>query len=312
MKHIKRKITIEELEKRIKNYQKQNVSSVGWILLLYTLFFLFFSLTIILKKLFLLIPFALILLILLIFYTKSEKRKKMRTYALKAINFLRSNNPVSAFDYLMKAYKIDENNILFGILQDIELSYDLLPEQHAEMNEILFERTKKNRKKDEKLYEILTQIAKISDFIKKHRNTIDKSWQKINELQEKLKYIADTRLQAEYQQLISRYKAIIELENSKINFYAKALDELLILKENHIHTQNLLAEKRELETLENSVLEKSYKEAYETDLSVDDFLLYEKTYLEALKEYAEELSSANDEHLFDEIIEKFKIKTELL
>jgi hypothetical protein len=158
----------------------------------------------------------------------------------------------------------------------------------------------------------MEQIDNVSKYIQKHRSTIDKSWNKIGELQKNIKNISDNRLITQYQQVIERYKSIIELENAKIDFYIKALDELLLLKQNHIYTQNLIAEKQELEKLESSILEKSYKEAYETNMSVDDFLLYENTYLEALKEYSDELSLSGDVDLFEEVIEKFKTKTALL
>jgi len=152
----------------------------------------------------------------------------------------------------------------------------------------------------------------VADYIAKHKNVIVKSKKKIVDLEQQLLKTKELTLKSEYQKLIKRYEDIIDLENSKIQFYQKAQNELFNLKENHIVTHKLLDEKQELEGLENSLLEKSILESYNSEMTIDDFISYESSYLEAIKEYSETVSNSSDQNLFEDVIQNFKDKTEFL
>lgn len=242
-----------------------------------------------------------------------RKKQKNNVYVLnRAINEIRNNNYSVALDYMLTVYYHTHDQKLWSIIVDFSEKYNLsFDKQNARAN-VNKESEKDIKKKDPKLFEIIKQIKTVADYISKHLNIIEKIRKKISDLKEQIFNTNENRLKMEYEKLIKRYNDIIELEKSKIDFYEKAQNELLKLKENHIVTQKLLNERQELEGLENSLLEKSIYEAMDPDMGIDEFICYESAYLEAIKEYSEPVSNSSDQNLFEDVILKFKDKTNLL
>ncbi|MEA3450525.1 MAG: hypothetical protein U9Q83_01325, partial [Bacteroidota bacterium] len=205
-----------------------------------------------------------------------------------------------------------QNEELWLIILEFSEKYELNSEQKSKMNSHMMNNEKDLKKDDPKLFEILKQIKLVADYIAKHNIVINKSQKKIMDLQQQTLKAKDFRFKSEYDKLVKRYDDIIELENSKIKFYQKAQNELLNLKENHIVTQKLLDEKNELEGLENTLLEKSIIESYDSEMTIDDFIKYESSYLEAIKEYSETVSNSSNQNLFEDVIQDFNHKTEFL
>jgi hypothetical protein len=241
-----------------------------------------------------------------------QKIHKTKTLLLRAVDNIRKNYYDTALTNLINAYKIKKDQRILDII--IEFSKEFKPSEQNEIEilEITTSNQKKSKEKDKKLTDILNQIQIVTNYIIKHQNLIKTSLEKITDLQKQSKEVKDTVILNEYSSLIKRYNDIIELENSKISFYSKAKGELLKLKENHIITQKLLTEKRELETLEDSLLEKSIIESNEKEMSIEDFVSYENAYLEAIKEYSEQISTSRNQNLFEEVIQTFKDKTNML
>ncbi|MBN2892056.1 MAG: hypothetical protein JXL97_09330 [Bacteroidales bacterium] len=238
------------------------------------------------------------------------KYKRASHLIIEAIDFIKKSQFNAALDKMIDAYKITKDKDLLQIIIDFANDYPPNAQQDILIMEITFGNEKKTNIKDKKLQEILNQLSSISKYILKHKEVVVSVLKKINDLKMNLAGTKDERIRKEYSVLIKRYDDIIELENSKINFYEKTKDELLKLKENHVITQKLLLEKEELRNLEDRLLEKSIKETYDTD--INDFLSYETAYLEAIKEYSEQISSTGDQNLFQDIITSFNDRTELL
>ncbi len=249
----------------------------------------------------------------LVLLNTHKKKQRQNEYLLhRAITEIRNQNFQKALDYMLSVHENIQNDRLWTIILEFSEKYKPSETQQSRMSSEMIKNEKDIEKDDPKLFEILKQIKLVADYITKHQNIIKQSRQKIINLNQQLNKTMETKLRTEYEKLIKRYNDIIELEESKISFYNKAQKELLKLKENHILSQKLLDEKQELEGLENSLLEKSVHEAYSTDMSIDDFISYETSYLEAIKEYSETVSNSSDQNLFEDIIQKFNDKTELL
>lgn len=242
-----------------------------------------------------------------------RKKQKNNIYLLnRAINEIRNANYKSALDYMLTVYYRISNEKLWTIILDFSRKYKLDFEKQNAAVTINNESEKDIKKKDPKLFEIIKQIKTLTDYISKHSKIIEKSRKKISDLKEQIFNTNESKLKLEYEKLIKRYNDIIELEKSKIDFYGKAQNELLKLKENHIVTQKLLNERQELEGLENSLLEKSIYEAMDPEMGIDEFISYESAYLDAIKEYSETVSNSSDQNLFEDVILEFKDKTKRL
>ncbi len=242
----------------------------------------------------------------------SSSIKKSKKYLNKALRLYRKKNYTKTLDFLLEAYKLNKNKRLWSLIINFSKNHKPNPEQQKIISELEFEKEEDRFKKDKKLSKIMQQILNVNNFITKHGEIVSNSWQKINKLKNQMQNTQDGRILKEYKSLIKRYEDIVALEQFKIEFYTKAKDELLKLKENHIITQNLAKEKEELLSLEDEILEKSIKEEYSSDMSVSDFITYENAYLEAFDEYSENISSSANQNLFEELTQSFKDKTKLL
>ncbi len=243
---------------------------------------------------------------------QSSKYKKSKKYLKEALKFYKTRHYVMAMDGLLKAYSLKKIEQLWDLIIQLAQEHTPTAQQQSKIAEFEYAKNEKKYKKDEKLSEIIEQIMNATNYLRKHNQIIKNISNKISELQVKLQSINDVRISSEYQTLIKRYNDIIALEESKIVFYSKAKNDLEMLKENHLVSQNLMQEKEELRNWENTILEKSIKEQYDADASVSDFITYENAYLDALKEFAEPISSSGDQNLFEEITQNFKDKTKLL
>jgi len=253
------------------------------------------------------------ILVLFVWSVKnSSKTKKAKKQLQNALKSYKTKDIVKTMDLLLEAYKVLRLRKLWNLIIGLAQEQKPTPEQQAIIVEFEFEKDQDIYKNDEKLADIMQQILNVGNYITKHGEVISNSWKKIKELKVQLQATSDTRLIAEYNSLIKRYDDIVALEQSKIEFYSKAKNELLMLKENHLVTQKLMKEKEELKNLEDKILEKSIQEQYNVDMSVNDFIFYENAYLEALKEYSEPISSTGNQNLFEEISQNFKDKTKLL
>jgi hypothetical protein len=309
--------TSNEFEIRLRKYIHQELGTRKLRLLQFVVFvaialmfrniYLFESEMIYLFLIIIIFLFALIIFI----NTFKHKQKAQAVKLFQAINFIKEQNYSRALDLLLDVYEKNKSEILWSIIDDFVKKYPPTDEQQARISLLQMPKKKKNIK-DTKLKEILEQLGNVTEYIKKHTEVINKIRKKISDLNLKIQSTLDARIKSEYESLIKRYTDIIELEKSKIKFYEKARNELLKLKENHLFTQNLIKEKAELENLENNLLEKSITEAYNSDMSIDDFINYEKSYLDAIKEYSETVSVSSDKNIFEEIIRKFDNKTEFI
>lgn len=254
--------------------------------------------------------FGIIIALFFILNIFKRKHLKAKHLLLKAIESIRKSRFSEALDFMLDAYQLSKDEELLNVIKDFTATYPPNPEQDIRITELTLKKSRNKRVKDKKLQEILDQIKNVSDYILKHKEIIANSFLKIKDLKNNVTNTRDERLRSEYAAIINRYEAIIDLENSKIEFYSKAKDELLKLKENHLITQKLLLEKQQLRDLEDSLLEKSIKESY--DSGIDDFINYETAYLEAISEYSEQISSSGDHNLFEDVIRSFNDKTEFL
>lgn len=242
----------------------------------------------------------------------SSKTRRAKSYLQQALKAYKAKNISATMDLMLDAYEILKIKKLWNLIISLAQEQTPTPEQQNRIAEFEYQKDEEIYKKDTKLAEIMQQILSVGDYITKHGEVIKNSWNKISELKVQLKGTSDTRLVSEYNSLIKRYEDIVALEQSKIEFYSKTKDELLKLKENHLITQKLMKEKEELLNLEDQILEKSIQEEYTADMSVNDFIVYENAYLEALKEYSETISTSANHNLFEEITQNFKDKTKLL
>lgn len=252
-------------------------------------------------------------IVLLIWSSKiSSKTRRAKNYLQRALKTYKTKDYVTTMNLLLDAYEILKIKKLWNLI--ISLAQEQTPtlEQQSRIAEFEYKKDEQVYKNDKKLAEIMQQIITVGDYIKKHGDVISNSWNKISELKLQLQGTSDNRLLSEYNSLIKRYEDIVGLEQSKIEFYTKAKNELLKLKENHLITQKLIKEKEELLNLEDSILEKSIHEEYTSDMSVNDFIVYENAYLDAIKEYSETISTSANHNLFEEITQNFKDKTKLL
>lgn len=246
------------------------------------------------------------------FAIQSFKRKKTKKLLRKAIKYQKNGDYKNTIDILLKAYKMSKNDKIWEIIIEYIKQY---PPNKQQQHTILLTELKKEGikdKKDKKLSEILQQIANTSNYIKKHLDIINNVIEKIKNLKIKLIILTNEKLLAEYQDIIQRYENIIELEKAKINFYEKAKDELHKLKENHLITNQLHKEKEELKTFEDQILEKTVAEQYNTEMTVNEFIIYENAYLDALNEYSESISTSGNQNIFKEMTDSFKTKTKLI
>lgn len=258
------------------------------------------------------IVFGVILTLLFVLNFFKRKQEKSVHFLLKAIDNIRKNQYELALDKMLEAYKLNKSEELLQVIIDFSNKYPPNVEQEILIAEFTLKGNKNDKVNDKKLAEILSQIHNISEYILKHKKFIVSSSKKISELKSSVTNTEEERLKTEYKSLVKRYQDIIELENSKIEFYSKAKNELIELKNNHIVTQKLFKEKEELKDLEDTLLEKSIEESNNTEMTVNDFISYENAYLEAIQEYSEKISSSRNQNLFEDIIRSFKDKTELL
>ncbi len=318
LKNIKDKI-LESLpnpsqhERDLKNFIKKEAATQKLknlkVLLIFIFIFMGIKLFSKFKLLYLLI--LLILGVIFFFLQKSlSKKEKTKNVLQTAISNLKKQEFSHATDRMLEAYDIFKHPTLLNIINNFTKVNPANREQYLKILEINLEKSHTPKKKDEKLQEIENQQDNIDNFLNKHKETKQKSLTKINELRTNITNTPNERLKNEYQTFISRYEDIVELENSKIDFYLKAKEELLKLRENHIITQKILFEEKELKTLEDDLLEKSIKESYESEIT--DFINYETSYLEAINQYSERISDSSSQNIFEDIITEFEIKTKIL
>ena len=243
------------------------------------------------------------------FISKNKKKLSMaKSNIIWAIEYISKNKKNEALDSLLNAIELYQNPILWNCILELSQSFNSPANLVIRTIEIENKFFYKKAPKNDKIQEISKQMNQLIDFIKKHSIIVDKSQKSIENLTNKQKIANDPNFIQEYSSLINRYNNIIELENSKIEFYKQAISNLLKLKQNHINFLNLQQEKAKLVDFENKLLEKTIKEQYSRD--VEDFLLFENTYLQTLQEYSKDISLSENNNIFEQLTQEFKNKTE--
>jgi len=302
-------MTVEQYEKSLREYIKKtpkNNTLVQFIIIFATLFALYFLMTKIRGELFLLVFIAILLVGLSLLKITSGGKGKLKTYVYKSIDALKRNSYNESFDWLLNAYNVRKNDFLIEIMNNFACDFNISALQKAFLTKMQIKKDKKENKKDKNYLKLLDQLDQTSSYILMHNKSIEESIEKIRMLEKKLNTIDEKMMRKEYTDLIKRYNDIISLENSKMQFYSKAQNQLYDLKRKHLMNKELIMEKEKLRNFEDSILEKSIVESY--DDNIDKFIFYEAEYLKALKEYSQTLSVSSDENLFDEIIRDFELK----
>ncbi len=240
----------------------------------------------------------------------SSNKGKRKTYLIKAKQNLMQSQIDLALENMLIAYDIASNDKLLNLMSDFIEDFNVLPEYKAKVVSLIVEKEMPHAKKDKDYRKILEKLKQTADYLTKHQQTINESRGKIRELNEKIRNLKDQRMLAEFQKLIERYENIISLELAKIDFYNKAQDELIKLRNKHLLNKELIKEKEKLLKLEDRLLEKSLSESYSN--SIDGFIIYEREFLKALDEYSETLSVSTDQNIFDEVMREFQNKVNLI
>ena len=251
------------------------------------------------------IAIAIIIAAILINLFSSNKGKR-KTYLLRAKQYLIQNQLDLALKNMLIAYDIASNDNLLNLMSDFIEDFNVSPENKAKVIQLIVEKEMPKSKKDKDYLKILEKLKQTADYLTKHQHTIDESRTKIKELNEKIRNLKDQKMLNEFQKLVERYENIIMLELAKINFYNKAQDELIKLRNKHLLNKELIKEKENLMKLEDKLLEKSLSESYSG--SIDGFIIYEREFLKALDEYSETLSVSTDQNIFDEVMKEFQNK----
>ena len=236
----------------------------------------------------------------------SNNKGKRKTYLLRAKQYLIQNQLDLALKNMLIAYDIASNDNLLNLMSDFIEDFNVSPENKAKVIQLIVEKEMPKSKKDKDYLKILEKLKQTADYLTKHQHTIDESRTKIKELNEKIRNLKDKKMLNEFQKLVERYENIIMLELAKINFYNKAQDELIKLRNKHLLNKELIKEKENLMKLEDKLLEKSLSESYSG--SIDGFIIYEREFLKALDEYSETLSVSTDQNIFDEVMKEFQNK----
>ncbi len=234
------------------------------------------------------------------------RRGKLEKYLTEAKENLLSGNISAMLHNLFLAYKLHPYDEIYEIMLDIVNNYRVDPEARAKVLSIVIEKDAEDLKNDKNYQKIIEKLNKIAVYLKKSNEIIKESEEKINELKDRIKLVQDNNQKHEFIEIIKRYENIIKLEKSKINFYEKAQDELIKLRNKHLLNQEIIREKEKLLKLEDKLLEKSLSESYGD--SIDGFIIYEREFLKALDEYSETLSVSTDQNIFDEVMREFQNK----
>lgn len=302
---------IQKYDKILRNFVKDQPKKNS-VFQIISLFVLFLVLSYLYKefgsnRIFVITFFVLTVLGIFFIKTFGGNKGKSKTYILKSVESLNKNNYTDSFDWLLNAYAVQKNKSLLEIMNNFANDFSISSLQKAILSKIQFKEERKDKKNDENYRKLLEQLEQISTYILKHNALIKESSKKIKSLEDKLTNINDETMKREYKKLIERYKNIVKLESSKIEFYSKAQSQLFDLKKKHLLNKELIMEKEKLRSFEDTVLEKSIAESYKKG-SVDEFIFYEAEYLKALGEYSETLSVSTDENIFDELIRDFETK----
>lgn len=242
------------------------------------------------------------------FVSKNQKKLSLaKSNIIWAIEHISKNKKDAALDSLLKAVEFYPNVALWHCVLELSQSFNPLAKQVIKTIEIENKFFSKISPKIDKIQEISKQMNQLIDLIKKHSIIIDNSRKQIENLENKQKLTNEPTFLQEYSNLINRYQNIIDLENSKIEFYKQALCNLLKLKQNHINYLNLQQEKARLDDFENKLLEKTIKEEYSSE--VEDFLMFESTYLQTLQQYTKDISLSENNNIFEHLTQEFNRKT---
>ncbi len=245
------------------------------------------------------------LLVLFLFYaldieTKSDKIRAIK-HIRKAKKILAENDLVNFTKELIAAYTnypatpLDKLLIELTELTGLEEYYD---RQKTQMQA--------KHTKDENLKEILNQKLKVQNYLSEHSNQLKQLNTKLTSLYKEL-LEAPEKYKPEIQNLINRYKKLISLEESKIEFYREVVNELDKLYKEFIYRNKLENEYKFLKQIEDQVLTKSIQENYTTDDN-KDFIEFQRLYIQELSKLAQEANSSDTQELFENIRKDFEQK----
>jgi len=227
----------------------------------------------------------------------------------KALNFFKKGNDIKAFKLLRRIYKkTNDKNLLEIILEYFKEKGE--PEEGEKI--IISQEYKIFRKKDKKLDQIYKNINKTFDYIKKCRQNIEKFEAKKNELRELLSEENNQNLRQGYLNAISSYKEMYSLETNKLQFYENSKKELYKIKDYHIGQVKLNELTNELEQAEQEYFKNSFVENSITAEDIYNSIENEKSYIEALDYYGEDILNSTNFKMFEELQKEFEEKIKMI
>ncbi len=232
--------------------------------------------------------------------TKPDKINALK-HIKKAKKYLDKDDLRNFTKELISAYTYTPIPQLDKLIKELAPQYDLKDYYEQKTLEVKAKLTN-----DKNLKDILNELIKVQNYILEHTKQLEKLNKKLSSLYNEL-YEAPDTYKTEIQNLINRYKNIIKLEESKIQFYIDLKNELNRLYNEHIYREKLQNEYKFIEQIEEQVLTNSIAENYTTDNN-KDFIDFQRIYLQQLSDLAQQANSTANQEIFDNIRKDFEQK----